>query len=569
MNETKKVIFSDFSKAADLDNFRIMSDGSLKKRDGYTKLHTFDAKLRGAITVRNGTNETIYAVAGKKLYEITDTNGFTVKLIGTLTNMNFTTTNDKVDMFMFNRTLYILGGGNYYKLSGSTLSLVEGYAPLIRRYASATNHGTEYERPNLLTNQVRMRFIPDGSSRQFKLYGAAASLQAIYVSGKQTTGYIYTVDTDVYAVLPSVVPANIEDVIEIRYTLSGDTRRSELTSCHHHEIYGSDSDSRVFLYGGNFPSVMFPSSPENGDTYQAISAEYFPVGTEITVGDGNENVNGVVRQTDCLTIFTEGSAYYTYPQEEAPFQGIPRYSFPILPLSTDIGAYNSGGAVFVDIELFALNQMGLFRVKFMPVEDERVIVHEQAPDYVGLTREFIENCSLYVNQLANEIWCCGQGAYLGKIVIYNAKLGRWYRFSGISPSFIFTYYSEPAFAVGTGLYHFSSNYLTDNGTPFNASYKSDLLTLTNPFDTKHIYEFGISMERVQGATYHCILASDNADDHLVEFTVPTSAPLTDKPIVLRSHARLNHVSYLTYQIVLDPNTPPAKIYGAMLRYRSF
>ncbi|MBQ8510565.1 MAG: hypothetical protein IJ493_11730 [Clostridia bacterium] len=546
MSEPKKHIFDDFSSAARIDNFRVTADKRLEQRGGTALIHTFDAPLRGALTVGVSDGEEIYAVSGSKLWRLTEADGvFTAVSLGTLEDAAFADENERVEMFLFTGKLYILGGGNYYCWDGSALSVVEGYIPLWRRYSGATGGSQAYERRNLLTNRVRERFCPDGESREFKLYGKAVSVESVWVSGTKLETDMYSVrfsENTGYVEMALIYSENSNDIIEIYYTLVDDGRRSDVTSCPHAAVYGGDTDTRVFLYGGSNRSVIYPTDLVGAEDTPAISAEYFPIGADITVGDGNLRVTGAVRQFDRLAIFTEEGAFYTYPYDAGTVNGIQRFTYPILPLNSDVGATREGGAVLLENEPYALNPNGLYRFKSTSVRDERLAVRVEAPDFIGLDREFIDACGLYVNKLRGELWCYHNGV----MAIYNARLDVWYRFTGVDPHFMFTYQSEAAFGEGNSLYRFGEGLYDDEGTPFTAQFVSLPLDLGAAFERKTIYGFGVSLERRPSASVICSLSTDLGGEWSHTFTLDEGDGST--PVVCHSHARLGRVAYAVFSL---------------------
>ena len=567
MKSPETTVVRSFKNGAYIDNFRVTGKGTLIKREGSAVLCQFPYRVRGALSVRENDGDVIYAVAGSYLFRYESGEP---TIIGLLDGAVFADAAERAELFFFAGALYVLGGGDYFRYDGSTLERVEGYVPLIRRYASATDGGREYERQNLLTNRVRMRLCPDSSSTQFRLWGNVASVEAVYLRGNLMNTANYTVSITngtAYVKFGSTYIGYGDDGLEVWYTLAGESRRGEITSCRHAAVYGGDTDTRVFLYGGGRPAVIFPTDTTDADATPQISGEYFPVGGEITVGDGNLYVSGAVRQFDRLAIFTEDGAFYTYPKEGTTEEGLTRYSFPILPLNSDVGASRNGGAVLVENEPYALNENGLFRFKSTTVRDERLAVLVEAPDFAGLTRDFIDGCSLYVNRLRGELWCIGDGSPGNThVAVYNARLDVWYRFSGFRPDFMFTYASDAAYAAGEFIYRFADGLLTDNGVGFDAIYESGPMEVGSPFERKTLYEFGIAVSRVADAKLGVMLGSDSGEELALTFEVPDGA--AGCPAVMRSHARISRAAYLGYRILLAAGSPPADVHAVMLRARS-
>ncbi len=562
MKTPEMTVLKDFSKGDLIENFRVDADGSLKRRDGCVLMTSFPAVIRGLLSVREDVGEVIYLVAATTLYRYAE--GVKTAL-GTLDNAVFQSESEHVEMFMFAGKLYILGGGDYFCYDGETLAPVDGYIPLIRRGANGTDQGYAYEPQNLLTNKVRMRFFPNSSTTQFRLYGDATSIDAVYVSGqKRETGYSLVNNTSgSHLKLSSTIFTNTEDIIEVFYTLANSSQREKITSCRHSAVYGGDTDSRVFLYGGENKAVIYPTDPENGDGQTVISAEYFPMGGEITVGDGNLFVTGAVRQFDRLAIFTEDAAFYTYPHKDEDVNGLERYSFPILPLNSDVGASKEGGAILVENEPFALNENGLYRFKSTSVRDERLAILVEAPAFAGFSRAFIESCRLYVNRLRGELWCYGMDGEESRIVVYNARTDVWYRFTGITPDLMFTYEGDPAFTVDGLLFRFQEGLNDDSGVGFDAVFESGALSLGNAFGDKTLYECGMALECADGASLSMALSSNHGDRVNLNFAADAGKDRR----VLRAHARLGHVQYLSFSLTCPADAPPVRVREIMLRYR--
>ena len=558
MKSPSQLIIRDFTKASEIENFRITADGRLVRRGGSRLAYTFSEPVRGVCSVAEDDGEVIYAVYGSTLCRLTESGGvFERTDLGAFPSG---AGGSEVTLFRFGGRLYILADGEYFCWDGSTLSAVAGYVPLIRRYSSNTNLGEVWEPMNLLTNRVRMRFCPDGSSKKFKLYGSVASIDAVYFNGSQITSYTPILGAASYVELNVIYATNEDDLLEVWYTLNKTSRRQKITSCPHAAVYGGDTDSRVFLYGGSDAAVIYPSEPTDG----LPSGEYFPEDNTITVGDGSLSVTGAVRQFDRLAIFTEDGAFYTYPSESVTLGGVVRYSFPILPLNSDVGATKRGGAALVENEPYALNPNGLYRFKSTSVRDERLAVRVEAPDSMGLDREFIDGCKLYVNRLRGELWC----SYGGVSAIYNARLGVWYKFTGIDADILFSWNGEAAYASGNKICLLDESIHTDLGVGFAAVCAGESLDLGCAFRDKTLYRIGVSVERDAGAAMRISLRSDKGGALEYAFTVGEDDGADGLPVVFSARARLGRIGHLRYRLEsVSGAAAPLRIRELMLCFR--
>ncbi len=569
MKPLEKLIIKNFLNAENIQNFRIMPNGTLKKREGYTRLIDLGNPIRGAISQKGASGEIIYAVAGSTLYKISGGENYTATALGTLSSSSFRSDTQRVLMFMFNDILYILGGGNYYKYTSAGIYIVEGYVPLIRRNATPTSIGTVYERKNLLNSKARMRFIPNVNTYFYKLYGDVVSIDKVLVNGNpySSTATLVREGSTCYIRLDISVQTSSEDILEVWFTLNEDSRRSEVLSCTDSAVFGGDSDSRVFLYGGERQSVLYPSEPEmNGSSY-LISAEYFPAGGEMIVDNGNFPLTGAMRYGDRLFIYTSDTTYYTYAREGTATTGRPSFTYPIIPWSFEVGSVGQGCVGIIDNEPHVLSSGGLYRF-IKPENSNELMAHSVSiPDYIGMTKDFISNCSMYVSKNTGEIWFYGKGSHAGRIAVYDKRRSLWFSFTNISPSFMFTYSNEPAFVSGSAIYLLSSDATSDVGDGFEAIYESSFLDLGNAFENKTVYEFAMSLGRAVGSKVNCELISDKGDSHSIELEIPEDIPHDDTPSVLRAHARLGHVSFVAFKLISPADSEKCLIHEIMIRYR--
>ena len=576
MKSCEQVVYSDFSNASQIENFRIVTDQAtqrqrLEKRGAIELLHTFQLKLRGAVAVNEDNGEVIYVVSLNELYRVEYVNGApSATELGTIPGATYGSDDEKVEMFRFAGKLYILGAGDYYVYDGSTISKVDGYVPVIRRKATYNSNGIEYERPNLLHNRVKMRFCPDGVNRRFYLYGLTSSIQSVTVNGEAVSFTPYVTSYRSSVELASLYAENEEDIIEVAYTLSRENRRDEIISNRHAAVYGGDTDSRVFLYGGENRATIYPSDLCDAVNFQTLSAEYFPEGAQITVGDGNLTVTGAVRQFDRLAIFTEEGAFYTYPNEVSTESGIKRFDFPVLPLNSDVGATKQGGAVLCENEPYALNRTGLYKFKSTSVRDERLAVRIEIPEFAGFTEEFILNCKLYVNRLHGELWCY----YDGRMAIYNARIDCWYCYTGLDYDYIFDADGETIFMHDYTLYRLGNGCIDADGTVegalYTAVYESGQLDFGNVYRHKTLYGFGVEFGSAGSDTepdevkLDCELITDRGDSVTVNLTHDNT---NGGQSVHKLHSRLSRFSSLRFKLTAPAEEALARVNSVMLYYR--
>ena len=537
-------------------NFRVGADGNLEKRGGAKFILGVAALIRGALTVSTDEGDYIYYVFASYLMRLKVSSDLTARseTVGSLKGAVFSSQDEKVCVFMFAGSVCVLGGGNLYAYNGTSVSVVDGYVPLIQRMTNRLGVGTSFERVNLLTNKVRARFVADGSTRDFRLNFAVTSVDAVYVAGTliDTSKYTVTINERFTTVTTtSVYTSNSdeEDIIEIWFTLSKDSERSRITSCKRAVAYGGDTDSRIFLYGGNESATLFPSEPSGADSGQKLSFDYFPSGGQITVGDGNLPVTGACRQFDRLALFTPESAYYTYPKDEGVTNGIRFFSFPILPLNSDVGATECGGAVLCENEPYALSQGGLYRFKSTSVRDERLAIRIEPPEYLGFAENF-ESMTLFVNRLRGEVWCHAGD----KVAIYNARKDCWYQFTGVSADGIFNFKGEAAYFSGKSFRIFTDTIHSDGLTAFTAECETKWIELDGATKSASLAAGAIIGSSDSARTAKFELLSDCGVRPAFDESVTAiglrkvsrqfKAPPSDSPTVFETRARVRRTRHV-------------------------
>lgn len=528
--------------------------------------------IRGALSVGTSTGEIIYLAAGNNFYKLSQSENNTLSstLLGTFDGAAFASDSEEVEIFLFAEKVCILAGGEYFVYDGATFSVVEGYSPLIMKNTTSLGVGEEYERVNLLTNKARIRFITDGTSREYRINLPVASVDAVYFNGTKLASSEYSVYTrsnytsvNTTSVYSSSATEN--DLLMVCFTLDQTSERSRVTSCKKAVVYGGDTDSRVFFWNGNEISTIFPSEPVDAENGQSISYDYFPVGTPVSVGEGNLPVSGTCRQFDRLAIFTADSAYYTYPKDEGVVNNIRRFSFPILPLNSDIGASEKGGAILVENEPYSLSRGSLYKFKSTSVRDERLAIRIEPPSSFKFTSDSVNNMKLYANKLRGELWCYDQGG----VAVYNARNECWYRFTGFDADRIFTFGGEAAYYKGKKLFIPTSSY-SDVGLNFDAYVESYLLDLENAFERKNIKKFGVvigpsdeSRSVTVKLTADCGVypsndTSETAHDLRIRET-QFSSPPSDLPTVFTLRSGLRRVRHFKLKISSPPDGKYAQI----------
>lgn len=559
INSEETFRFSDLSTSEQIVNFRVNDSGFLEKRTGTRLAVSMPYKIRGALAVSTADADQIYVVAGSRLYKLTmGSDGMLSNLtLGTLSGAVFSSDTERAEVFMFAGKVCVLAGGEYFSSDGYTVSKVNGYIPLIQKNTNPLGEGEAYERINLLTNKVRMRFIADGSTRNFKINYPVVSVDEVYNGSTLIENTDYTVNIeDSKTTVTLQGTATGDKGLEIYFTLNKTDERSRVTSCRHYVKYGEGLKERAFLYGGNETSNIFPSEPSDAVNSLTASFDYFPVGSQITVGNDSQAVYGVCCFSDKLAAFTSGSSYLISPRNDGEVNGINQVSFTLSTLCADYGTTENGGVIAVGNSLYFIDRDALYCLSQSDVGGTYSVVRIELPKFIGITADTIAATKFFIDVKRNELWLYGNG---NGVAIYSTKFGCWYSFTGYNALGIFTFQGEPAYFKDKKLYLTNTSVYADSGTKYSAYCESGWLDFGDASKLKRIKRIAISVDASETSrsltaklTADCGVYPENdtsTEAHALR-TAETifTAPPADSPTTFKTRGRLGRVSRLKVTI---------------------
>ena len=174
-------------RASAISNFRIASDGSLKKRGGYTLYHTFPDVVR---TFWEGTLKAkryLFAVCGNGIYVVDELSGSPTRID------SVPSANGVLTFFEYEQELYLADGSSLrrYLPATRTFPAVTPYIPLYGYNWHPSTGGTVNEELNLLSNCARVLYSNPSSLVSFRLPFACRQILGVRVNGKEVTSYTF------------------------------------------------------------------------------------------------------------------------------------------------------------------------------------------------------------------------------------------------------------------------------------------------------------------------------------------------------------------------------------------
>lgn len=457
---------------ADMKNFRIDPDGTLKKRTGFSPLLELpEGKLRAIHAV---SESTVFALVGNGLYLI-DPKLSTCTLKATLTESD-----SDACFFNYGDALYLIDGTEIYVYSGGEWVAAEGYVPLYGQNWDPSSRGEVYEPMNALSSRIRISYrVRNSSTTSIYIPYGMESLDAVFINGTDMalSGFSWSQSSLSLSVNRTLY---VGDIVEVWFapTVSFFRAMRRRTRAHTRAAtYGSGSGgaepSGLVLYGGENPTEMYISRrvDEESFTYiQQIYADAAPlyvVETDaISINDGNAAITATCRSGPNLAVFTEGSTHLLTKNDD----GTPK----LLSISQTEGCLQRDGATALENAPVTASSGGILYWEPSVLYDNEYSA-KSVSDPVAhlLPSQLSGGCSAYLRP-KNEIWFYfGEG---GRVWVYNTHLKCWYSFDGFYPELLFTLGSEMAFVNGTTLYTFSDGLYTDDGVPIEATLESPIVT---------------------------------------------------------------------------------------------
>ena len=590
MNPIQETEINCFEDAEVLDNFRIGPDGGLTKREGYSFAAYLDGKVRGTLN----DAETTYLVAGYSFYTFSDGE---LSYIGYLSSCSFDDENEEVFLFIAARSVYIMGGGSFYRYDPDTGYFGEeiGYCPLIRRNSQNLGHTFDpFEPMNIGSYGLRIHYNTNTSSSRYNLFGSAVKVNGVWLDGELQTKGVYTTvinGTSSYVSMNVNYLRDTTDVV-IEYELDPNVHpqmRRQLFKCTKAAVYEHEGELRMLIYGGELKDRIYVSDYAHFDPvecarelytttnardeqiktiydkelkYKRNTFNYFIEVGSTAVGFNGDTVRSIARIQDKYMVFTGSGSYHAeYVDEIVDENGYKTSGIKTCLITDEYGiCKNSGTAVFED-SIYFFSDNGLYRYSYNSMTYDFIATHIDIPEYASPPREAYGRIRLFLYRRYGELWCL----YDGYATVFNIRKKLWYRFSGINADKLFCHDGGAGLSKDYTLYIFDENSYTDAGVGFEAVYRSKSYDLGNVFAKKTVYGLGAAFDSLSGARIDCTLVGDTGISRTYSLTPVFNGGVS--PAVVRKHVRLDGVRHIKLVIVSPADRAPGNLKSIMIRYR--
>lgn len=446
--------------ARDIQNFKVLSDGSLGLREGFATLAATGAPIRGVWVGREGAEHFLLAVSGGNFYRVSSEGAVTsTELAGG--------DGGAVCFFSYDGEVYLLDGKDVYRYAGgANLESFRGYVPLYGKgWNPASFANPIYEPINLLCDKIRITYYTLSAYSRICVGIPLSSVEEVVVDGTPLTKQSYRLSEDGTVIELTTLFQTKEDVV-VYATLTPALWRSEcLSACAESAVYETFSGTRVFLYGGTDASRLFVTKPVDGVSLAAAREKcpsatslYVPKGTEHSVGN-QRPITAVIPVDDRVMVCTDRETFLSEKMTDAA----DAWHIPMRSLSGTVGCRSVGGVTRMDRGApVTVSAGGLYCWEIDP-DPERPcsVTCISAPIAPLLGADAFVRGRAFYEQAKNTLWFFVPDNAEGRVFLYDCAARLWYAYTGIPARGFFDTGTEIGFYGGEEICLFDPTRTTD------------------------------------------------------------------------------------------------------------
>lgn len=514
-----------------LKNFRLLSDGSLEKREGYRHLATLSDVARGWYLFREGGDSILLLVAGSELYRVSLDSGKTESA------SVFSRTEGEILFLPMEEALYLLDGDRLYRYDGGVkLTAGQAYLPVGGKDwpVNTTSRTSPTEKPNLLTGLLVYEYEYAEEIRFLHFAMPVDEIVSFQLGQAEVPSYLYSLSSDRTRLeMNSAIEGHGNSARVIVRVKSAEGLVGSRGSL----LWESEKGSSLLLYGKEAGRVYASCKPQGGGTGFPV---YFP-------SDAVWQMEGGVVQSLCrmgkqIVIFSEDGVRLT--REEFVAGNVPS----IATVTTSIGCSAFAGAVALDEEKFLLvGGGGVYRVEIDPSLDEDCVFDRVSKPVEGAMGEaFLGGARVCRHPVSGEVWFADPSGD-GKVFVYRPEDKLWYVFGDLRADALMECGGRMLFLEGQFLNRFEKELTQDHpsyGTlDIDARFQSGYFDFGAPEADKRLSGLLVLASLDGGALE--VRVSDGG--YLAEFTIDGEAHSTF-PYLYERHLKSGRFRFASLEL---------------------
>ena len=440
--------------AVDLKNFKVLPDGSLCRRNGFSVYRSFADDVRGAEVFADTNGTFLLAAVGSTVHRIPlgDGEDESADVLHS--------TEGEVTFFSFLGEIYLVDGLELYRLvDGALFEVCRGYVPLYGKNWNSEKTVNPINEPiNLASDKVRFHYEA-GTMFGTLYFGVRLASVERVVEGDTERFYERTLSEDGTSMtfktaFRSTKPITVYATVDPSYF-----HDAELRACHGVAKYDAFGGSRVMLYGGGDGARIFISRPVNAtslaearEEYPNATSLYIPKGGDMTL-ESRSPITAMARVGDRMMIAT---ANETWISETVSDVAETETVLPLRSLSRTVGCLGAGGlAVTGGDAPVTVSAGGLYLWQVDPQLDHAASVRRISGGIAPLLPSgFTAGLRVAYVRGEDTLWLYDPEDEEGRVFLYDCTAACWYSYTGIRGTRLLEAEGRVGFFGDGGIYFF-------------------------------------------------------------------------------------------------------------------
>lgn len=469
--------------ALDICNFRILPDGSLEKREGFSHFLTLPREARAFISTILDGDEMMFFVCENRVYEA-DPVEHTCDEIGQIE-----TSSGRAELFISHGFLYLMDENDIYRYEDGEFNSVCGYVPLYGKDLDGKGRGEIFEDINYLSERIRLHFKVKALTNSLYLGVKCSEICSILCDGSNFLSFS-SLSEDGMSIKLKTPPTEDFEITACLTLAPENIRRNELIAKEKAVICDDGDEGRIILYGGDESGSMLISREVTNASYlESVSVHtgasdvYFPISDKKHFPCSGERINNIIRAGSNMLIFGDS---------RIASLSLKGGSINVSLYDEHLGSTLSRGAVLGGNDPFVISRDGIYRLgeNGKLTESGAECISSDIEDM--LSADFFKRAVAFYNKKRGEVFFGDPESDDQEVFVYSVAGKKWYRFDGIPYDFFFTFGGETCMFYGRYIFAFSEENLVDSSiglaseSEIEAYYESNLLDFSLPERQKHI-----------------------------------------------------------------------------------
>ena len=437
----------------------------------------------------------------------------------------------------------------------------KGYRPLVAIAIPPNGGGELLEQVNKLNGMRRVTISPDGVNATFQM--PEKELSAIdYVidvtdpDHPLTPGALndYDYDLEDGTVTFTTAPALGVESYEIGYSVS-DHFAGTIGAMRYAEMYAGTQDTRLFIYGNGTNHTFYSGIDYNGHA----RGDYFPDLNEVTVGDANTPITGLIRHYSKMLAFKPEATFSIDYGVVTLADGLLTPAFYTTPVNRVLGNEALGQAQLVLNAPRTLCQGGLYEWRNGSSYSANLSVDERQAKrisdriYDTLQKMNFSKCHCYDDNLNTEYYIMDEN---GNCLVHNYTADAWYYYTGLNARVGMAVDGKMYFGTYDGkIILLDETKMSDQGLPIDCLWESGSMDFGASYMRKYSALMWVGVKAEDHNSVTVTVKTDRSEEN-TEVDVEPEYEF-DMPKITRTKVKVKKFVY--YKLVFKTNSANTKV----------